>query len=101
MGLVIETSGAVLERGSSITVTSLRLKLDFPPESVTRAVIVCSPTDNVLLIELPTPKEPSIFEDHRVRWLMSPSSKSVAVAEKSIDSPTMNSEPLEGVVIDI
>ena len=83
-----------------ITLAAITAVPSAPPPSVTEAVIECAPTESVLMLnDAPAPIVPSRFDVQVRDGVRSPSSKSVAVPEKEIVSPSRKVRPVSGEVI--
>jgi len=84
----------------AFTVMPMLLVLVWPRESVTDAVTVCGPTDNVLLLtEPPVPNAPSTLDVHDMLPVNTPSSPSDAVPVNVTVSPSVKLEPSAGDVM--
>ena len=98
-GAVIVTVGAVLT-GTAVTVTLMASVPGRLPLSVTDAVMVWVPTDNVVVTKAPpVPRVPSRLEVQTRLAVKIPSSASVAVPAKLTLVPSTTEVPEGGAVI--
>ena len=96
-GLAIVTAGGVFGARTRMLVWAWPPS---PPESVTAAVTVCSPTVSALVVTVaPVPRLPSRLDVHSIRLDSSPSSASRAWAAKVIASRWKKMDPAAGAAM--
>ena len=81
-------------RGAALTITVIAAAADFPPPSVTCALITCVPERSPSTFSmLPPPSGPSRLDVQRIAVPRSPSSASFAIAVSGTTSPGTNVAP--------